>query len=67
MSRALFRDRLVGTFRLVSLETRRSNGQVDRPMGDHPIGLFMGGLPDDELFALIELFGTDLIPTLRDR
>jgi hypothetical protein len=34
-------DRLVGTFRLVALETHRSDGTVDRPMGDEPEGQFM--------------------------
>ncbi len=27
----------------------------------------MGGMPDDELFATIELFGSDLLPTVRSR
>ena len=34
-------DELVGTFELVSLESRRSDGEITRPYGDHPIGLFM--------------------------
>jgi hypothetical protein len=36
-------DRLIGTFRLVSLEVRRSDGRVDHPMGDQPAGLFILG------------------------
>jgi hypothetical protein len=36
-------DRLIGTFRLVSLEVRRSDGQLDCPMGDQPAGLFIFG------------------------
>lgn len=31
---------LVGTFRLVSLEARRSDGQISHPFGTRPIGLF---------------------------
>ena len=34
-------DELVGTFELVALESRRSDGQLTRPYGEHPIGLFM--------------------------
>ena len=34
-------DELVGTFELVALETRRSDGEITHPYGDHPIGLFM--------------------------
>ena len=41
----MLKDQLVGSFRLVSLETRRVDGRVDRPMGDAPTGLFMFG-PD---------------------
>ena len=37
----MLKDELVGTFRLVSLETRRSDGRVDQPMGEQPIGLFV--------------------------
>jgi alkanesulfonate monooxygenase SsuD/methylene tetrahydromethanopterin reductase-like flavin-dependent oxidoreductase (luciferase family) len=33
----------------------------------HVLMLDMGGLPDDELFATIELVGAELIPTLKDR
>jgi hypothetical protein len=33
----------------------------------HVVMLDMGGLPDDELFAVIELMGVELIPTLRGR
>jgi hypothetical protein len=32
---------LIGTFELVHLETRRSDGQVFAVLGDAPIGLFM--------------------------
>lgn len=35
------RDRLVGTFELVSLEARRSDGDVTRPLGEHPAGSFV--------------------------
>jgi hypothetical protein len=35
------REELVGTFELVGLESRRSDGEVTRPYGEHPIGLFM--------------------------
>ena len=34
-------DELVGTFELVALESRRSDGEVTHPYGDHPLGLFM--------------------------
>ena len=34
-------DELVGTFELVALEARRSDGKITRPYGDHPIGSFM--------------------------
>jgi len=34
-------DRLAGTFQLVSLETRRSDGVVSHPFGRQVIGLFM--------------------------
>ena len=27
----------------------------------------MGGLPDEELFAVIDLVGAEIIPTLRNR
>jgi alkanesulfonate monooxygenase SsuD/methylene tetrahydromethanopterin reductase-like flavin-dependent oxidoreductase (luciferase family) len=33
----------------------------------HVVMLDMGGLPDDELFATIELFGAAIIPTVRTR
>ena len=33
----------------------------------HVVMLDMGGLPDDELFATIELFGTAIIPTVQTR
>ena len=47
-------DRMAATQQLLHLDT-------------HVVMLDMGGLPDDELFATIELFGRDLIPTLRTR
>ena len=34
-------DRLPGTYRLVAMETRTSAGQVSRPMGERPTGMFM--------------------------
>ena len=34
-------DELVGTFELVALESRRSDGEITHPYGEHPIGLFM--------------------------
>ena len=34
-------DELPGTFELVSLETRRSDGATTRPFGDHPLGMFV--------------------------
>lgn len=34
-------DELVGTFELVALESRRSDGEITHPFGDHPIGMFM--------------------------
>lgn len=34
------RDELVGTFELVALELRRSDGEITHPYGVHPIGLF---------------------------
>ena len=34
-------DELVGTFELVALESRRSDGEITRPYGEHPIGVFM--------------------------
>jgi hypothetical protein len=36
-------DELVGTFELVGLESRHSDGVITRPYGDHPIGIFMFG------------------------
>ena len=35
------RDELVGTFDLVALESRRSDGAVTHPYGDRPIGMFV--------------------------
>ena len=34
-------DELVGTFELVALESRRSDGEITNPYGDHPLGLFI--------------------------
>lgn len=34
-------DRLPGTYRLVDMETRTATGDVIRPMGDRPMGMFM--------------------------
>ena len=34
-------DELVGTFELVALESRRSDGEITHPYGDHPVGLFI--------------------------
>jgi hypothetical protein len=34
-------DRLPGTYRLVAMETRTSDGDVRLPMGDRPTGMFM--------------------------
>ncbi len=34
-------DDLVGTFELVALESRRSDGEIGRPYGEHPIGMFI--------------------------
>jgi Lipocalin-like domain len=34
-------DRLPGTYRLVSLVTTTTTGEVSRPMGDQPTGLFV--------------------------
>ena len=34
-------DELVGTFELIALESRRSDGEITHPFGDHPIGMFM--------------------------
>jgi hypothetical protein len=34
-------DRLPGTYRLVAMETRTSAGEVRRPMGERPAGMFM--------------------------
>lgn len=34
-------DELVGTFELVALESRRSDGEITHPYGEHPIGVFM--------------------------
>jgi hypothetical protein len=34
-------DRLVGTYELVSLEARRSDGDVARPLGERAVGLFV--------------------------
>src|SRR6476659_11410860 len=34
-------DRLPGTYRLVALETRTTAGEVSRPMGERPAGIFM--------------------------
>jgi hypothetical protein len=38
---AALQDRLAGTFHLVSLETRRSDGVVSHPFGEQVIGSFM--------------------------
>jgi Lipocalin-like domain len=35
------RDELVGTFELVSLESRRSDGEIAHPYGEQPIGMFV--------------------------
>jgi hypothetical protein len=42
MARSL-RDELAGTWRLVSLETRRADGRVTYPFGSRPIGFFVFG------------------------
>lgn len=34
-------DELVGTFELVALESRRSDGEITHPYGDNPLGLFI--------------------------
>jgi hypothetical protein len=34
---------LVGTWKLVSWESADSNGEVTRPLGDHPVGFLMYG------------------------
>ena len=34
-------DELVGTFELVALESRRSDGDITHPYGEQPIGLFV--------------------------
>lgn len=34
-------DRLPGTYRLVAMETRTADGDVSRPMGERPAGMFM--------------------------
>ena len=34
-------DELVGTFELVALESRRSDGEVAHPYGERPVGMFM--------------------------
>jgi hypothetical protein len=34
-------DRLPGTYRLVAVETRTTGGEVSRPMGERPAGIFM--------------------------
>ena len=34
-------DELVGTFELVALESRRSDGEITHPYGEQPIGMFM--------------------------
>ena len=34
---------LVGTWKLVSWESSDSNGEVTRPLGDHPVGFLMYG------------------------
>ena len=35
------KDELVGTFELVALESRRSDGVITHPYGEQPIGMFM--------------------------
>ena len=35
------KDELVGTFELVALESRRSDGVITRPYGEQPFGMFM--------------------------
>jgi hypothetical protein len=35
------KDQLVGTWRLVSLETRRADGETAYPFGPNPVGLFV--------------------------
>lgn len=38
-----YRDRLIGTWRLVSFEVRRANGEVYHPMGQGLVGLLLYG------------------------
>jgi hypothetical protein len=52
-------DRLPGTYRLVAVETRTTAGDVSRPFGDQPIGLFM---LDGSNFC-VQLAATDAGPT----
>jgi Lipocalin-like domain len=37
----VLQDELVGTWRLVSLETRRADGEIGQPMGPKPAGMFI--------------------------
>jgi hypothetical protein len=39
----LLRDELAGTWRLVSLATRRADGEVTYPFGSRPVGFFVFG------------------------
>jgi hypothetical protein len=34
-------DELVGTFELVALDSRRSDGEITHPYGEYPFGMFM--------------------------
>jgi hypothetical protein len=52
----LLANLLVGTFRLVSLEARRSDGEISHPFGRNPIGLFL--FDQDGNFA-VQLRSTD--------
>ena len=44
--------RLVGTYRLVSVESTSADGEVQRPFGDHPDG-FMTFTPEGYMLAVL--------------
>ena len=46
------RDQLVGTYRLVSVESTSEDGEVQRPFGEHPDG-FMAFTPEGYMVAVL--------------
>jgi Lipocalin-like domain len=53
---AVLANLLVGTFRLVSLEARRSDGEISHPFGRNPLGMFIF---DRDGNLAVQLMSTD--------